>query len=196
MYTLAVDIDFASVPGAVEAAELGVDDERSGGLLRQIAVAACNMHPADAELSNLTVGQGVELVDLENDIGDVGEGRAYGDGLSRPQALAACVGARLRGTVGIDDLSSATRPGLHQRVGEGLAGRHDIAAQRVGQIQLGVGRKGGQQHRRAEQYGDLGFTQDWQQIRAGSNLLPGQHDHRATRYPGAVHLGDTAVVPQ
>jgi hypothetical protein len=73
VYPLGVDINFASVAGSVEAAESGMGDERPGGLLRQIAVTARNMHPADAELSNLTVGQGVELVNFENDIGDVGK---------------------------------------------------------------------------------------------------------------------------
>ncbi len=154
------------------------------------------MYPANAELSNLTVRQRVELVDLENDIGDVGKRRTDGDGFPRPQALAAGVGAGFRGAVGVDDLSSATRPGLHQCAGEGLARRHDIAAQRVGEIQLRVSGKGGQQHRGTEQHGNLGCTENWQQIRPGSNLLSGQHDHGATRYPGAVHLGNAAVITQ
>src|SRR5271169_1157174 len=72
------------------------------------------------------VRQWAELV--EDDIGDVGERRADGDGLPRPQTLAARVGARLGGAVGVDDLPSAPGPGLHERVGEGFARRHDVAA--------------------------------------------------------------------
>src|SRR5713226_5310340 len=52
-----LDVDFAFVPSAVQAAELGVRDELLGGLLRQIAVSACNVHSPDTELSNLPVGQ-------------------------------------------------------------------------------------------------------------------------------------------
>src|SRR5207248_8760747 len=118
---LRLDVDLAFVPGAVEAAELRMRDEFLCGLLRQVAVAARNVHPADAELSDLAVGQWAELVDLENDVGDVGERRADGDGLSGPQALAARVGARLRRPVAIDDLPPAPGPGLHQRGREGLA---------------------------------------------------------------------------
>ena len=128
VHALCLDIDFAFVPGAVEAAELRVRDELLGGLLRKVSVAARNMHSADAELSNLPVGQWAELIDLEDDIGDVGKRRADGDGLPRPQTLAARVGACLCRAVGVDNLPSAPGPGLHERAGEGLPGRHNVAA--------------------------------------------------------------------
>ena len=118
VHALRPDVDFAFIPGAEEAAEPRVRDELLGGLLRQIAVSPRNVYATDAKLADLPVGQWAELVDLEDDVGDVGEGRAYGDGLPRPQALAACVGARLCRAVGVDDLPSATRPGLHERAGK------------------------------------------------------------------------------
>src|SRR6478752_3262512 len=107
------------------------------GLLRQVAVPACNVHPTDTEVSNLPVGQWLELVRLEDDVGNIGEWRSNCDGLPRPQTLAARVGARLRGSVSVDDLPSAPGPGLHERVGEGFARRNDVAAQRIGQVQFG-----------------------------------------------------------
>src|SRR5450631_104144 len=134
VHALRSDVDFAFVPGTVEAAELRVRDELLGGLLRQVAVPACNVHPTDTELSSLPMGQWLELVDLEDDVGDVGEWRANCDGFPRPQALAACVAARLCGTVGVDDLASGPGPGLHERAGEGFASRNDVAAQRIGKI--------------------------------------------------------------
>ena len=98
--------------------------------------------------------------------------------------------------VGVDDLPSATRPGLHERAGEGFARRNDVAAQRVGEIQLGGWCESGQQHRRTEEDSDLGVAQDGDKVRAGPDLLLGQHDDGAARHPGAVHLGDAAVVSQ
>ncbi len=141
-------------------------------------------------------GSGRSSIDLEDDVGDVGERRADGDGLPRPQALAAGVGARLGGAVGVDDLPSAAGPRLHQRGGEGLARRHDVAAERIGEIQLGGRRERGEQHRRTEQHRDLGLPEDGDEVRAGPDLLLGQQHHGATRHPGAVHLGDAAVVAQ
>ena len=64
------------------------------------------------------------------------------------------------GAVGVDDLSSATRPGLHERAGEGFARRHDIAAQWVRQIQLRSWCESGKQHWGTEQHRDLCFTED------------------------------------
>src|SRR6516225_11719631 len=177
VHALRLDVDFAFVPGAVKAAELRMLDEFLGGLLRQIAVPACNVHPTDTELANLPVGQWLELVDLEDDVGDVGEWRANCDGLSRPQALAARVGARLRGTVGVDDLASGPGPRLHKRAGQGFARRDDVAAQRIGKIQFGGWCKGGEQHRRTEEYRDLSFAEDRDEVRAGLDLLLGQHYH-------------------
>ena len=103
-------------------------DELLGGLLRQVAVPARDMDPADAEFANLSVRQWSELLDLEDDVGDVGERRADGDGLARPQTLAARVGARLRWPVGVDDLPPAASPRLHERARKSFARRHDVAA--------------------------------------------------------------------
>ena len=196
VHALRSDVDFAFVPGAVQAAELRVRDELLDGLLRQVAVPACNVHPTDTELSNLPVGQWLELVRLEDDVGDIGEWRSNCDGLPRPQTLAARVGARLCGSVSVDDLPSAPGPGLHERAGEGFARRNDVAAQRIGQIQFGGWCEGGEQHRRTEEHRDLGFSEDGDEVRAGSDLLLGQHDHSAARHPGAVHLRDAAIVAQ
>ena len=143
VHTLRADVDLAFVPGAVETAELRVGDELLGCLLRQVAVPARHVYSADAELTNLAVGQRAKLVDLEDDVSDVGERRADGDGLPRPQTLAARVGARLCGAVGVDDLPSTPRPGLHERAGKSFARRHDVAAQRIGEIHLGGWCEGG-----------------------------------------------------
>jgi len=196
VHTLRPDVDPAFVPGAVETPEPRVRDELLSGLLRQVAVAARNVNPTNAKLSDLPVGQRVELADFEDDVGDVGERRADGHGLPRSQALAACVGARLRRAVGVDDLPSTTRPRLHERGGEGFARRNDVAAQRVREIQLGSRCEGGQQHWRTEQHRDLGFTEDRDEIRTRPDLLLGQQDHGATRNPSTVHLGDASVVSQ
>src|SRR6185436_14737016 len=136
VYALRLDIDFAFIPRAVEAAEVRMRDEFFDRELRQVAVPARKVHATDAELSNLSVGQWAELVDLEDDVGDVGERRSDGDGLPRPQTLAAGVGARLCGAVGVDDLPSTSGPGLHERAWEDFARRHDVAAQWIGQIHL------------------------------------------------------------
>ena len=48
VHALRSDVDLAFVPSAVQAAELRVRDELLGGLLRQVAVAARNVDPADA----------------------------------------------------------------------------------------------------------------------------------------------------
>jgi len=69
----------------------------------------------------------------------------------------------------------------------GRSGRGDPARGR---------REGGQQHGGTEEHRHLGLTEDGDEIRAGPDLLPGQEDHGTTRHPGAVHLGDAAVVSQ
>ena len=117
-------------------------------------------------------------------------------GLPRAQALAARVGARLGGAVGVDDLTPRPGPGLDERARKGFARRHDVAAERIRKIDLGGCREGGEQHRRTEQHRDLGLAQDGEEVGAGPDLLLGQHDHGAARHPGAVHLGDAAVVAQ
>ena len=155
VHALCFNVDLAFVAGAVEAAEQRVRNEFLGGLLRQVAVAARNVHPTDAELSNLSVGQWAELAHLEDHVGDVSEWRPNGDGLPWPQTLPTGVGARLCRTVRVDDLPSAPGPRRHKRTGERLARRHDVAAQRIRQIHLGAWRKSGKQHRRTEEHGDL-----------------------------------------
>jgi hypothetical protein len=84
VHALRSNVDFAFVPGAVEAAELRMRNELLRGLLRQVAIAAREVDAADAKLSDLAVEQRSELADLEDDVGDVGERRAEGDRLSRP----------------------------------------------------------------------------------------------------------------
>src|SRR5260370_32206924 len=88
VHALRSDVDFAFVPGAVQAAELRVRDELLDGLLRQVAVPACNVHPTDTELSNLPVRQWLGLVRLRHDVGDIGELRSTFKWLPRPQTLA------------------------------------------------------------------------------------------------------------
>ena len=73
VHALCLDVDLAFIAGAVEAAELRMRDELFGGELRQVAVPARDVHPSDAELSNLSVRQWAQLINLEDDIGDVGE---------------------------------------------------------------------------------------------------------------------------
>src|SRR5690606_19674258 len=97
VHALRVDVDLAAVAGSVESAELRVVDEFLCRLLRQVAVPARGVHAADGEFAPLAVRQRVEATFLEDDVGDVGERRADGDGLARPQALAAGIGARLGG---------------------------------------------------------------------------------------------------
>jgi hypothetical protein len=57
VHALCLDVDFAFVAGPVQAAELRVRDELLGGLFGQFAVPAHNVHPTDAQLSNLPMGQ-------------------------------------------------------------------------------------------------------------------------------------------
>src|SRR5207342_402473 len=125
-------------------------------------------HSPDTELSNLPMGQWLELVSLEDDVGDIGEWRSNCDGLPLPQTLSARVGARLCGSVSVDDLPSAPGPGLNERAGEGFARRNDVAAQRIGQIEFGAWCEGGEQDRRTEEHRDLGFSEDDGEFRAGS----------------------------
>ncbi len=196
LHLLGPEVDPAAVSGAVEPAEAGMGDELPRRLLREVAVAARDVHAADAELSLLAVEQRQEAADLEDDVADVGKGGADGDRLSGSQALAARVGAGLGGAVGVDDLPPATGPRLDERRGERLARGNDVAADRVGEIELGRRRERGQERRRTEEHGDLGLAQDGDELRAGPDLLLGQQHHGAPRHPGAVHLGDAAVVSQ
>src|SRR5436190_6751487 len=104
--------------------------------------------------------------------------------------------ARFRGPIGIDDLSSVTRPWLDERARKRLPGRYDISAQRIWKIYFGILGESRQQHRRAKEYRDLSFAQDRYQIRPGPNLLLRQHYYRAARHPGTVHFRDTSVVTE
>src|SRR4029453_4156681 len=117
------------------------------------------------------------FINREDDVGDVGERRPDGDGLPRPQTLAAGVGTRLRGAVRVDDLSPAPGPGPPERAWEGFASRHDVAANRIGEVHFGSSCEGGEQDGRTEQYRDLSFAQDADEVRAGPDLIFGQHDH-------------------
>ena len=136
VHALRSNIDFAFVPCAVEAAELRVHDELLRGLCGQVAITAREVDAADAKFSDLTMEQWSERADLEDDVGDVGERRAEGDRLSPPQILPACVGARLRRAVRVDDLAPTPRPRLYERVGKGFTCRHDVAAQGIWKIHL------------------------------------------------------------
>ena len=196
VHAMRTRIDTALVACAVEAPEAWMRDEFLRRLHGQITVAARNMNAANAKFSCLTVRQWIEFARFKYDVGDVGQGATDGDRLSGSQTLATRVRARFRWTVGIDDLAPATRPRLNQSGGKSFAGRHDVAAQGIGQVQLRGGRQRAQQHRGAEQHRDLCFSKNAQQIRAGSQLLPGQQNHSATGHPGAVHLGNAAVVTQ
>ena len=196
VHALGLGVDLAFVASAVEASELRMHDELARGLLWQVAVTAGDVNPANAKLADLAMRERAKLVHLENDIGDVGERRADGNGFPRPQGLAARVRTRLRRPVGVDDLAPGAGPGLHQRARKGFASRHDIAANRIRQVKLGRRREGGEQHRRTEEYGDLGLAQDGDEVRTRSDLLLGEHDHGAARYPGAVHLRDATVVSE
>ncbi len=48
--------------------------ESTSRQLRQVPVAAGDVHAADAELSDLAVGKGAQVIGLENDVAEVGEG--------------------------------------------------------------------------------------------------------------------------
>ena len=196
VHALRPDLDPTAITGPVESAEPGVGDELLGGHLGEVAIPARDVNAADAELPHLPVGQRAKAADLEDDVGDVGERGTDGDGFPRTQALTARVGARLGGAVGVDDLPPSPGPRLHERAGEGLAGGHDVAAQRIGQVQLGRLREGGEENRRAEEHRDLRLAEDGDEVRAGPDLLLGEQDHGAARHPGAVHLGDAAVVAE
>jgi hypothetical protein len=84
MHAMCLDVYFAFVPGSVQAAKPGVSDEFLSGLFRQIAVTACNVYSANTKLTNFPMWQWVKLVNLENNVRDIGERRAYGDRLARP----------------------------------------------------------------------------------------------------------------
>jgi hypothetical protein len=55
VYALCLNVDFAFIAGAVEAAKLGMRDELFGCELRQVAVSAREVPASDTELSNLSV---------------------------------------------------------------------------------------------------------------------------------------------
>jgi hypothetical protein len=64
VHTLHPDVDFAYIPGTVKAPEPGVRDELLGSFLWQVAVAARNVHPTNAKLSGLPMGQRAKLTDF------------------------------------------------------------------------------------------------------------------------------------
>src|SRR5262249_39891846 len=68
-----LDVDFALVSGAVEAAELRMRDKLPCSLPRLVAISARNMHSANAEFSDITMRQRPELIGLEDEVGSVGK---------------------------------------------------------------------------------------------------------------------------
>ena len=70
---LRFNVDPAFVTSAVQTAELRVGNEFLRGLFRQVAVPTRNMDPSDTEFSNFPVGQGTQLIDLQDDVSDIGE---------------------------------------------------------------------------------------------------------------------------
>ena len=136
MYALCPDVDFAFVAGSVEAAKPRVGNETPGGLLRQVSVTARNVHSTDAEFSDLPMGKWTELVILKDDVSDVGERSTDGDRFPWPQAMPARIRARLCWAVGVDDLPSASSPGLYERAGERFAVR--LVGERAALIAAGM----------------------------------------------------------
>ena len=63
MHALRLNIDFAFVPRAVEAAELRMCNEFLSGLFREVAVASRDVHPANAKLALLAMGQWTRLAE-------------------------------------------------------------------------------------------------------------------------------------
>ena len=71
---LRFNVDPAFVASAIQTTELGMVNEFLRGLFRQVAVPARDMDPSDAEFSNFPMGQWVQLIDLQDDVSDIGEG--------------------------------------------------------------------------------------------------------------------------
>ena len=188
MYALREDVYFTSISGAVEATETRMCDELLGRLLGQVSITPRHMGSANAKFPNAPMRQWLKFVYLENHVSDVSHRRANRDSLPRPQTLSTCVSASLGRAVGVDNLPSSPRPGLHKCIGKSFAGRHNITANRIGQVHMGIWRKGGEKHRRTEKHSDFRFAQHRDEVRPGSDLLLGQHNDGATGYPGAVHL--------
>ena len=128
VHAVCLDVDLASVAGPVKPAELRMDDELLSCLLGQVPVSARDVHTADTELANLSMEQWLQLIGLQDNVGDVGKRRTNRDGLARAQSLPARVRARLSRTIGVDDLPPGPRPGFHQCAGKGFACGNDIAA--------------------------------------------------------------------
>ena len=131
-------VNVAPVSRSVNLPELGMCHKSLAGDLGQIAVAAGQLNAADAQLALFTMGQGRQRVWVNDGIAHAGERTADRDRFIGPQQLPAGIGTDLCRAVRVDDLSSGARPGLNQGCGKGLAGRHDIAANGVGQVALGV----------------------------------------------------------
>ena len=189
-------VDPAAIAGAVEPAKPRMLEKLLCCLLGKVAVAAGQMHAADAEFSDLSMRAFVEAPLFENQVGHVGKWRADRDRFARPEALPAGVGARFGGAVGVDDLPAAAGPGLHERRRKGLPRGHDEAAEGPGKIDLRPRGERGQQHRRAEQHGDFGRGQQRHEIGARADLLFGDQHHAAAAHPGCIHLRDAAVVAE
>ena len=70
---LRFDVDPALVTSTVQTAELRVGNEFLRGLFRQVAVPARHMDTSDTEFSNFPVGQGTQLIDLQDDVSEIRE---------------------------------------------------------------------------------------------------------------------------
>ena len=132
MHAEGVGVNVATVSRPVNLPEVGVLNKPLAGDLGQVAVTPGELNAADAEFALFAMLQGCQCVRVNDGVVDSGERATDGDGLVGSQQLAAGVGADFRRAVGVDDLSPGARPGLDQRRGEGLARRHDIAADGVG----------------------------------------------------------------
>ena len=113
-------------------------NKRVLGLQGEIAITHCQLYSAYAQLSPTPMGKWREVVRIENEVVDAGEGRSDGHRFVGSQQLAAGVCADFRRPVGIDDLPSGAAPGLDQVGGKCLSRRNNVAADRVREILLGL----------------------------------------------------------
>src|SRR6202030_2897341 len=92
VHAVCLDVDLASVAGPVKPAELRMDDELLSCLLGQAPLSARDVHTADTELANLSMEHWLQLIGLQDNVGDVGKRRANRDGLAGAQ----CPPSRVR----------------------------------------------------------------------------------------------------
>ena len=189
-------VDPAAIARAIEAAQSRVLNEPRRRLRRQVAIAAGEVHASDAEFADLAVRPFLQVVLGQNHIRHIGKRRADRHWASWPQALATGIRARLRRAVGVDDLTAAPRPGLHECRRKGLSRRHDEATDRRRQVDLRLCGERRQQNRRAEEHGDFCLDQQRHKVWPRADLIFRQQDNRGPRHPGGIHLRNAAVVAQ